>query len=91
MTLVKRCNSMFVGDYFVWTFKDCLNVNILSQEVQPQFSIQSRHPALHGNPLNEIHIQVAAALDGFQSSCSKSKNQDCHNFTIYFLYLGYIR
>ena len=63
---------MFVGeDYFVWIYKDC--VNILSQEVQLQFSIQSRHQALHGNPLNEIHIQVAAALDGFQSSCSKSK------------------
>lgn len=65
-----------------------LNVNILSQEVQLHFSIQSKHPALHGSPLNGIQIQVAAALDAFQSCCSKLKNQDCHNyFTIHYLLL----
>ena len=65
-----------------------LNVNILSQVVQLHFSIQSKHPALHGSPLNGIQIQVAAALDAFQSCCSKLKNQDCHNyFTIHFLLL----
>ena len=35
------------------------------QVVQLQFLTQSKHQALHGSLLNEIHIQAVAAQCGF--------------------------
>ena len=60
--------------------KQLYNVNVdliysvPSQVVQLQFLTQSKHQALHGSLLNEIHIQAVAAHDDLQSSCSECKD-----------------
>ena len=60
--------------------------SIPSPGVQLQFLTQSQHQALHGSPLNEIHIQAVAAQYGFWWSCSNMKAIIINVYTVVEMY-----